>query len=103
MQIMFLQFYSIFRYVEYTGDIQSASILLAMGNCFRKSKILQDVSMVGIKVSDLLARAMYHINITDLIYLHRIVRKYLSEISAMPSRIKVLAGKAFIYIATISK
>uniref|UniRef100_A0A915EHD8 GATOR complex protein MIO zinc-ribbon like domain-containing protein n=1 Tax=Ditylenchus dipsaci TaxID=166011 RepID=A0A915EHD8_9BILA len=46
------------RYVDEKNDIQTASILFVVGNCFRKSKLLQDSSFTGVKISELLSKAI---------------------------------------------
>uniref|UniRef100_A0A183CKT9 Zinc_ribbon_16 domain-containing protein n=1 Tax=Globodera pallida TaxID=36090 RepID=A0A183CKT9_GLOPA len=49
------------RYLDQTGDLQTVSLLLATGNCFRKCAMLQGTtvtSSVGVKASELLESAI---------------------------------------------
>ena len=46
------------HFLDLTEDIQTATILLIIGNCFRKCLAMQDLTLVGTKPSELLDRAI---------------------------------------------
>jgi len=40
-------------------DIQTTTLLLSIGNCFQGCRFINDTSLIGIKSSELLERAMF--------------------------------------------
>uniref|UniRef100_A0A1I8C3V9 Zinc_ribbon_16 domain-containing protein n=1 Tax=Meloidogyne hapla TaxID=6305 RepID=A0A1I8C3V9_MELHA len=46
------------RYLDMTFDIQTVTLLLSIGNCFQGCRFINDSSLIGIKSSELLERAM---------------------------------------------
>uniref|UniRef100_A0A915LSC2 GATOR complex protein MIO zinc-ribbon like domain-containing protein n=2 Tax=Meloidogyne TaxID=189290 RepID=A0A915LSC2_MELJA len=54
------------RYLDMSFDIQTTTLLLSIGNCFQGCRFINDTSLIGIKSSELLERAIDSEDINNL-------------------------------------